>query len=98
MSNMAHHFAATYRNRSNPLAALVLPTVAVATCTSTTPAAWAGLIALILESDSTTKPADVPLNLTEVTAVNPHPLMFTVVPPMTGPAFQNTPVTVGPEP
>src|ERR1700687_1307831 len=76
--------------------AAALVRAGVVTVTSTIPAAWAGLTAVICVSETMVKlVAAVVPKLTEVTPVNPDPLTVTVVPPAMDPEFGLTPVTDG---
>jgi len=66
------------------------------TVTSTLPAAWAGLVAVIWVSELTVKlVALVVPNLTAVAPVKPQPVIVTTVPPDCGPLLGETPVTLG---
>ncbi|PMQ03042.1 hypothetical protein JaAD80_28965 [Janthinobacterium sp. AD80] len=74
--------------------ALVPP--GVVTRTSTVPALPAGAVAVICVALFTVKPeAAVAPKVTAVVPPNPVPVMMTVVPPPTGPAVGEMPVTVG---
>ena len=63
--------------------------------TSTSPAAWAGEVAVTLVSDPKVKSASASPNRTEMTPVRLVPVMVTVVPPATGPTVGSRPVMVG---
>ena len=66
------------------------------TTTSTAPAAWAGVVALIEVPFTTVTPvAAVPPKLTAAPARKPVPLIVTPVPPLVLPEVGETPVTVG---
>jgi hypothetical protein len=85
--------ASVYVNWSADDVALVPP--GVVTVTSTTPAAWAGLVALMVVSEMKAQAADVPPKRTAVTPVKPQPLITNVVPPAVGPNVFEMPVTTG---
>ena len=66
------------------------------TATFTTPAAFAGVIAVICVALTTVTPeAALPPNVTDVAPVKLVPVMVTDVPPTVGPEFGLTLVTVG---
>jgi hypothetical protein len=67
----------------------------VVTCTSTAPAACAGVTALIEVALVTVNRAAVPPNETAVAPVNCLPVMVTLVPPAVDPLSGDTAVTVG---
>ena len=65
------------------------------TVTLTSPAEWAGEVAVIWVSESTVNKAAVVPKSTAVAVVNPVPVMVTEVPPVVGPEVGATEVTVG---
>jgi hypothetical protein len=68
----------------------------VVTVTSTVPASPAGEVAVMLVSLTTVPPVAAALpKLTAVAPVNPLPAMVTTVPPTSGPAVGEIPVTTG---
>jgi hypothetical protein len=67
----------------------------VVTWTSTVPAACAGVVAAINVALSTLNRAAVPPKVTVVASVKPVPVILTLVPPVVGPSFGDTAVTVG---
>ena len=86
--------AAVYVKRSAELVALVPP--AVVTVTSTIPAACAGETAVTVVLLTFVRLAAVVVpNLTAVVAVNPVPVIVTVVPPVAGPVVGDIEVTIG---
>src|SRR5487761_2529426 len=80
------------------LAAAALVPPGVTTRTSTVPATWAGLMAVMWLSLITVGVVPMPPKLTEVAPVKPLPNIVTSVPPEVGPVAGLTAVTVGPEP
>jgi hypothetical protein len=75
---------------------LVLVPLGVVTITSTSPAAWAGVIAVIDVPLTTETPvAAVPPMVTEVAPIKSVPVIVTAVPPAIGPFGGATLVTVG---
>jgi hypothetical protein len=69
---------------------------AVVTTTSTVPAAWAGVVAVIEVGPFTVKlVAAVPPKVTAVVPLKLVPVIVTLVPPSVGPLFGETEVTVG---
>jgi hypothetical protein len=79
----------------NAAAAVPVPPIAV-TATSAYPAVPAGTAVIIDVSETTVNDAaGIPPKLTAVAPENPVPVMFTMVPPDTGPAFGLTKVMVG---
>jgi hypothetical protein len=76
-------------------AAVPVPPIAV-TATSAFPAVPAGTAAMMEVSETTVKDvAGIPPKVTAATPANPVPVMFTRVPPDTGPAFGLTKVMDG---
>jgi hypothetical protein len=70
----------------------------VVTVTSTTPATWAGLVAVIWLSELNVNVAVAAPKWTDVAPVNPQPVMTTEVPPAVDPAVGAMPVTFGAPP
>src|SRR5690606_38361241 len=82
-------------SKENAPARVALPP-GVVTATSTAPAAWAGVTAVIWVALSTVKlAAGVPPNVTAVASVRSVPVSVTLVPPATGPVAGATAVRVG---
>src|SRR5437660_80690 len=80
-----------------PATATTLVPYAVVTVTSTVPAAAAGAVTVMRESELTTIPVPaVPPKLTPVAPVKNWPAMVTMVPPAVLPRAGKTPVTLGP--
>src|SRR5690242_20740127 len=78
------------------LAVVTLAPPADMTVTSTVPAPTAGDAAVIDASPFTMKlAAGVPPKLTAVASVKPVPVIATIVLPLVGPTFGDTPVTLG---
>lgn len=68
----------------------------MATVTSTAPAAWAGVVAVMEVALPTLIPvAATPPKVTVAPATNPVPVTVTTVPPVSGPAAGETEETAG---
>jgi hypothetical protein len=68
----------------------------VVTATSTAPAAWAAVVAVIVVALTTVMPVGaVPPKVTAVAPVNAVPVRVTAVPPAIGPPFGALVLTVG---
>src|SRR5579872_6680621 len=79
-----------------PLARVPLCPSLLVTTTLTAPAAWAGVVAVMVELLTTvTLPAAVPPKLTPAPARKLLPLMLTAVPPPVGPELGETELTLG---
>ena len=75
--------------------AALLP-AGVVTMTLAVPAAWLGVVAVIVVAFTTETPvAAVPPKVTPVAPVRAVPVIVTLVPPAVGPEFGLTEVTVG---
>ena len=73
-----------------------LVTLVVVTRTLADPAAWAGVVAVMVVALTTVTPvAAVPPMVTAVAPVKPVPVMVTEVPPVVGPVLGVIDVTVG---
>jgi hypothetical protein len=86
--------SATYVYLFVPL--VLVPLDVVMTTTSTSPAAWSGVVAVIEVALTTVTPvAAVPPKVTEVAPIKSVPVIVTAVPPAIGPVGGATLVTVG---
>jgi hypothetical protein len=80
----------------NPLVSVPLCPLVLVTTTSTVPAAWAGVVAVIDVLLATVTPvAAVPPKVTVSPAAKFVPVMVTPVPPLVGPELGETEPTVG---
>ena len=67
------------------------------TCTLTPPAAWLGVVAvMVVELTTTTDVADEPPSVTVAPAAKPVPRIVTACPPAVGPVAGEIAVTAGP--